>query len=148
MNPRIFRLRMRILPLFALSAFACIGPTSSARAQFSQGHDSFVGYPQSQSYWAASGYSTPYTDQSTQVHAAGTPEPYRGLAPYIEPPYGQYGRANGLAINGRPATVATVPARAAVPVVRWRGAGEVIGSARAVAPVARRRGLFGRMRGR
>ena len=126
MNPRKFRLRMRIL---ALSAFACIGPISSTQAQFSLGYDSFVGYPQSQSYWAASGYSTPYTDRSTQVHAAGTAEPYRGLAPYIEPPYGQYGRANGLPVYGRPAAVAPVPARA-------------------VAPVVRRRGLFGRMRGR
>ena len=128
MSPRPFRFRRRTFSIsfFALTLIAWLGPISTARAQFSYGYDSFVGYPQSQSYWNGVGYSGVYTDMSTQVHAAGSPEPYRGLAPYHQPPYGQFGRPYALSYQGRPAPVATAPPRA----------------------VVRRRGLLGKARGR
>ncbi len=80
-------------------------PTSSARAQYSYGYDSFVGYPQSASFWNGAGYSGVYTDMSTQVHAAGTVEPYRGVAPYTQPPFGSFG-SNGLTYIPRQPAVA------------------------------------------
>jgi len=86
---------------------------SSARAQFSYGYDSFVGYPQSQAFWYSSGYSPVYNDPTTGVFADGSVAGFRGVAPYYEPPFGQFGPVNGLNANGRPSGVTVTPCAAA-----------------------------------
>jgi hypothetical protein len=122
--------RSRTLFGLALAAgFAWLAPASDARAQYSYGYDSFVSYPPSATFWYNAGYSGVYTDTSTGVFADGTQAPFRGVAPYSEPPYGQFNRSNGLPYVGR----TTAPAAAAPP---------------RPAVVNRRRGLLGRVRGR
>jgi hypothetical protein len=107
---------------------AWLALSPAARAQYSYGHDSFVGYPQSQAYWYSAGYAGVYTDPTTGVYASGTVAPYRGVAPYMQPPYGQMGSSNGLTVYGSPYAVTNAPPR---PVA-----------------VQRRRGLLARLRGR
>jgi hypothetical protein len=113
----------------AAGLFALL-PTSSARAQFSYGYDSFVyNVPSGASYWNAAGYSPVYTDPSTVTFPGNAVSPYRGVVPYYEPPTGTFGRPNTLSAYRPPVQGVTVaPARPAAP--------------------APRRGLLGRIRRR
>lgn len=117
-----------LLGLAVAAGFCGLGPAPAARAQYSYGYDSFVYYPPAQTYWYSAGYSGVYTDQTTGAYLNGTQAPFRGVAPYAEPPVGQVGRGNGLTYYGRAGAVTTAPPPRVV--------------------VTRRRGLFGRVRGR
>ena len=121
-------LNRTLLGLALAAGLAWLTP-SPARAQFTYGYNSVVTYPPSQAYWYGAGYSGVYTDTSTGVYVPGALAPFRGVAPYADPPFGQFARSNGLVVNARPNTVTVAPPPR--PVV-----------------VQRRRGLLGRLRGR
>lgn len=139
MRPRL-TLSPPLLAFSAIAALSLLGPARSAKAQFSYGYDSFVNIPPAQAYWNGAGYGGPYTDPTTGVFAAGTQTPYRGLTPYMEPPYGQFGRSNGLNY-ARTAPVTTAPRAGAA-------LAPAPAQVRTTTPTVRRRGLFGRNRAR
>ena len=99
---------------------------SEARAQFSYGYDSLTYIPTAQTYYANAGYSPIYTDPSTGAFVNGTTMGPRVVAPYGEPPFGTFGRGNGLYTYGRNGAIVAAPAR--------------------VVAAPRRRGLLGRQR--
>ncbi|GAC1469641.1 MAG: hypothetical protein NVSMB9_13670 [Isosphaeraceae bacterium] len=119
----------RTLKRLAIAAGLVLLCPIAARAQVSYGYDSLVyGQIPAQSYYQGAGYLPVYTDPGTGVYMNGTQEPFRGVAPYEDPPYGVggLGRGNLLSTPGRRTNV--LPARQ---VIR-----------------PRRRGRLGRMPGR
>ena len=103
-------------------------PATAARAQYSYGYDSFVTLPPAQSFWYSSGYEAVYTDPSTGAYHNGQVVPNRTVAPYADPPYGQFRVGNGLPVVAARTTIAT-PATVRQPVVK-----------------SKKRGLLGRRR--
>ena len=98
------------LSFAAAAGLLVILSTSSARAQAAYGYDSWIyNVPSSSMYWNGTGYTGVYTDRSTGIFAGSEFAPYRGVAPYGQPPVGAFGQNNGL-------SVATVPAAGATPV--------------------------------
>ena len=105
----------------AAAALAWLCPAASARAQFSYGYDSWIyggGVAPAQAWYNGFGYSSMYTDPSTAFYRSGTAVPPRPVAPYEEPPFGSFGRANGVApyaAPAAPAVAAPVPPRVQAP---------------------------------
>ena len=98
-----------------VAGLALVLPAGSARAQSSYGYDSFLyGAPPAQSFWAGPAYPSMYTDPSTGVFSANSVAPYRGVAPYNEPPFGMIDRGANLPPITRQAPAAQAPARAQV----------------------------------
>ena len=105
-------------------------PASTARAQAAYGYDSYYqNLPQSAEYWYSAGYSPVYNDATTTTFATPAVAPYRGLTPYMQPPYGTFARPDGLSTR--------------------ISQGPVIAPTRqTAAPAPPRRTLLGRLRGR
>jgi hypothetical protein len=104
-------------------AWACLWlvPAPAAHAQYSYGYDSmYYGQVPSQTWWRGAGFSGMYTDPSNGVYQNGAVVPPRPVAPYEQPPYGTFGRANalapGYASNGTPLVTAppTPPRRGVI----------------------------------
>jgi hypothetical protein len=120
-------LNRTLLGLALAAGLAWLAP-SPAHAQFTYGYGSVVTYPQSAQYWYGAGYSGVYTDTSTGVFVPGSEAQFRGVAPYAQPPYNQYGSSNGLAAatartarTARTAPATTAPTRPTVVPQRRRG---------------------------
>jgi hypothetical protein len=97
--------RTRLLLIAAAAALVWLCPASAARAQFSYGYDSWIygGTAPAQLWYSGFGYSSMYVDPSTAFYQSGTAAPPRPLAPYEKPPFGSFGRANGVSPYAAPA---------------------------------------------
>lgn len=102
----------RAFPLALAASLLALLPTSSARAQAAYGYDSWIyNVPSGASYWSNAGYPGLYTDRSTAEFAGLEVAPFRGVAPYGQPPSGAFVSGNGLMVPSTPAAVAVAPAR-------------------------------------
>ena len=81
----------------AAAGLLTLWSASSAKAQFTYGYDSadYCTLP-SAAYYNADGYERMYTEMANGLYRAGTSEPFRGVAPYIAPPYGEFGRSDAI----------------------------------------------------
>ena len=102
----------RAFPIALVAGLLALLPTSSARAQAAYGYDSWIyNVPSGASYWNAVGYPGLYTDRSTADFAGLEVAPFRGVAPYGQPPVGAFTSSNGLVVPSTPAAVAVAPVR-------------------------------------
>jgi hypothetical protein len=98
------------LGLAVAAGLLALLPTSSARAQAAYGYDSWVyDLPSGAAFWNGTAFSGVYTDRTTWTFAGDEVGPFRGVAPYGQPPMGAFGQGNGLVVSGAPGAVAAAP---------------------------------------
>jgi hypothetical protein len=98
------------LGLAVAAGLLALLPTSSARAQAAYGYDSWVyDLPSGAMFWNGTGYSGVYTDRTAATFVDGAVAPFRGVAPYGQPPIGTFGLGNGLVVTNTPGAVVAAP---------------------------------------